>query len=126
MNPNLAQAATIASRPAGLRIKVLRSLELLQPYEAAWNRLAFEAPQRLPNLSYAWAVSHLEHMLGPSQRWCCLLALEEDELVGVLPLVVEQHTVFGLNRPRLSALQNKPTPPADILAVAGREREVAP
>ena len=114
--------------PAGTRvqIEVVRSLPALERYETAWNRLAFNSPQRWAGLAYAWIVSHLETVLEPGESWCCVLATEDEELVGVLPVVREPYSVLGLKRPRLATPHKWDSYSVDFLVADGRHGEIVP
>lgn len=77
----------------GIRLKVIRDtatggtgFQGLEKVAEAWNRLVRETGSN-PVMSHAWITSHLQTRLKPGDFWFCLLAFEEDRLVGVLPVV---------------------------------------
>ena len=109
-----------------LRLEVIDSFETLNNYADDWNRLAFEAPHRLPTISYAWVSSYIEYLLLPGETWCCILAFDNDQLIGLLPVIISPHHLLGLNRPRIRAPQNKHTYSVDFVCTGGREKEVIP
>jgi hypothetical protein len=118
-----------AARPTehiGVRVEAVRSLPALGQYESAWNRLAADAPQRLPMLSGSWIITNLDHTLNPGQDWACLMALEEDELVGVFPVVSRPYRFLGRNRPRLRTPHQGEIMAVDFVSARGREHEVIP
>jgi CelD/BcsL family acetyltransferase involved in cellulose biosynthesis len=59
----------------------------LEEHAAVWDRLALDAPERMPMLSHAWVASYLEHCTPPGAGWRCLFAYAGEELVGVLVLI---------------------------------------
>jgi hypothetical protein len=73
----------------------------LVPHLAAWDRLAWEAPQALPTLSPAWIDAFLRHRLAEDERWLCIFAYLGDILIGVMPIIVAPHPIFGKKRPLL-------------------------
>jgi hypothetical protein len=109
-----------------LHVQTLRTFKELEPHAWAWNNLAFQAPQQLPDLSYAWIVSHLEHQLKSTESWFCLLVFDQDSLVGVLPVVVTSQKRMGLTFRRLRTPYNDQTASVDFLIEAGREKEIIP
>jgi hypothetical protein len=107
-----------------MRIQKESTLEGLEPYAAAWDRLAHDAPQGVPMLSHAWVSSFLEHLLRPDDPWCCLLAFDGAELVGVLPVIGPfRHAIMG---ECFTAPDNVDVRVGDLLAAEGREAEVVP
>ncbi len=72
--------------PHGTRLEVIRDFEELQKHADAWNRLVTETGQR-PEMSHAWVATHLETRLNPGDSWFCLLAYDDQQLTGVLPVV---------------------------------------
>ena len=51
------------------------------------DQLAAASSDRLPMLSHAWVSSYLEHRNLGDAPWQCFLAYQDDELIGVLPLI---------------------------------------
>ena len=80
-----------------LTITVKKSIQELEKYAEQWNLLALNSPQQLPMLSYAWVSSYIEHCLEKDMSWLCLLALDENKLVGVLPLIANTINIAGIN-----------------------------
>src|SRR5262249_11818964 len=115
----LSRGPTQRMEIAGLRIEVVRDPEALARYADAWDRLALEAPQRLPMLSHAWVSSYFEHLLEPNETWCCVFAYEGDELVGVLPVVAAPHPLFGSSQPRLRTVLGSHSHLGDVLTTGG-------
>jgi CelD/BcsL family acetyltransferase involved in cellulose biosynthesis len=107
-----------------LQVKAINDPDKLSCYADAWNRLALEAPQRLPTLSYAWVASFFDCMLLPGESWLSLMALEGERLVGALPVVISPHRVLGLSRPQIRTPCNDHSFSVDCLAARGREQEV--
>lgn len=83
--------------PNGIRLEVVREFDELQKHAAAWNRLVEEGSQR-PEMSHAWIVTHLETRLSPGDSWFCLLAYNQMQLVGVLPIITVPRCWPGGNK----------------------------
>ena len=123
MRDRTSEAAAVAGD--ALRVVLVEGrLDALEPHADAWDRLALEAPVRMPMLSHAWVASHLEHFVGPGESWRCLFAYEGPRLVGVLPLVRSPHPRLGDFRPVLHAPHDLHTLTGDALLAAGDERRV--
>jgi hypothetical protein len=102
----------------GLRIEIVSDFKTLARYADAWDRLALEAPYRLPMLSHAWVSSYFEHLLEPRERRCCVFAFDGDTLVGVLSVVATPHPVFGSRHPRLRTLLGSHSYSGDVLVTS--------
>jgi len=112
-----------ATKASSCTVVVVRDIEALATCADAWDRLAIEAVQRLPMLSHAWVTSYLEHSLRPGESWCCALAYEAETLVGVLPLVIAPHPLFGQLYPLLRTPHDGDTPCGDaVLSASDPER----
>jgi hypothetical protein len=72
--------------PDGIRLKVIRDFDELQTYAEAWNRLVRETGSN-PMMSHSWITSHLQTRLNSGDLWFCLLAFEQDRLVGVCSVI---------------------------------------
>jgi CelD/BcsL family acetyltransferase involved in cellulose biosynthesis len=96
----------------------------LEEYADAWDQLAFSSPQRLPMVSHAWVASFLEHQLTPGESWFCLLALENGELQGVLPLVLSNRRVLLASRPSLRTPSGPHLISVDVLMKFDKEQAV--
>jgi len=108
-----------------LTVIVATSLEDLQQYAVEWDELAFVAPQNEPMLSHAWMSAYFEHCLLPHERWHCLLALQGQRLVGVLPLLETCCYPLGLRRPLLRTPSDLQTVSVDAIAAEGLESAIA-
>lgn len=118
--PNFATAseqkhATVASGNEPLRVVVIDRIADLAPYEEAWNKLAFESPQAVPYISYAWVVSWLETQLPSNSQWKCFVVLRGDTLVSVRPIIAVDVRFLGFRRPRLIPPTDLHTPGTDLL-----------
>jgi len=82
-------------------VEVINTVAGLERYADAWDELAERASQKRVMLSHAWVASYFEHCLKPGQSFRCFFALDGLELVGVLPLLVNPYSVFGLRRLKL-------------------------
>ncbi len=91
------------SHTAALTFVETASMDELAPHAAAWDALAV-AHARHGGLTatYPWFSSFAEHRLAEFGRsWGCLLAYEEDALVGVLPFARRPHALLRGARPWL-------------------------
>lgn len=107
----------------GLRLFVASTLEALEPMADAWDRLAEKAVQRIYTLSYAWVSSYFEHQLDGDESWLCLFALDDEDLVAVLPVVCSKDRICGLSTILLTVPGNQRVLSADFLCLQNREKE---
>jgi CelD/BcsL family acetyltransferase involved in cellulose biosynthesis len=121
-----ADFSLVAAKPSALRVQAVRSVAALEFYEEAWNRLAWEAPYCPPAQSGAWTISNFETVVEPGQAWVCLLAFEDDQLVGVLPLLEEPRRILGFHRTRLTTPQRGEMFAVEFLTASGRAGQVIP
>jgi len=70
-----------------LRAEVLDSLAAIEPYRAAWDRMAVDSNR--PYCAPAWVLAWWRHVRAPRARLRVIVALDGDRLVGVAPLCVE-------------------------------------
>jgi CelD/BcsL family acetyltransferase involved in cellulose biosynthesis len=105
-----------------VRTVAAQDFDSLKPHLAAWDRLAWESPQRLPTLLPAWVDASFRHGLGPDTRWLCCFAYEDERLVGVMPVVVGRSRILGQEMPLLST-NSEFTPTGDILLAPDRAAE---
>jgi CelD/BcsL family acetyltransferase involved in cellulose biosynthesis len=103
------------SDPAGLKTVTVRDFSALAPHIEAWDRLAWEAPQKIPVMLPDWIDVTLRHRLGPNERWFCSFAYAGDRLVGVLPVIVAPHPILGHRWPRLRTPYDEHTPSGDFV-----------
>lgn len=87
----------------------------LLPHLSAWDQLAQQAPQQIPTLLPAWIDAFLHHRVQSNERWLCCFAYQEGALIGVLPVVITPHPIFGFDRPLLRAPSDDLTPSGDVL-----------
>lgn len=73
--------------PGNIRLVDVRTLDELASHEEAWNALFIKADRLSPLLSYPWMRAFFENLVRPPEKWLCLLAYENDMLIGILPLV---------------------------------------
>jgi hypothetical protein len=107
-------------------LEVIRDFNSLEPFADEWNRLALLAPQRIPMLSHAWVMTYFEHFLEPGESWFCLLALQGDELLGVLPVVVTPTKHAGFSRPLLRTPFNLHTASVDFIIKENMADHIVP
>jgi hypothetical protein len=96
-----------------LRTVTVREFDALAPHIAAWDRLAWEAPQKIPTLLPGWIDAFLRHRLKPNENWFCSFAYHNDKLVGVLPIIISPHPVLR-PWPQLRTPFDALTPSGDI------------
>ena len=102
-----------------MTIEVVDTHEGLAAHADAWNNLALEAPQRLPELSHAWVSSYLECCLTREESWFCVFVWNGATLVGVLPVVTTQRRFAMVNWSLLRAPQDDHTSFGDCLVAEG-------
>jgi hypothetical protein len=105
---------------------IVKNFEALKPFADDWNRLCYEAPQHLPMLSYAWAVTYFEHFLDPGESWFCSIVLDENKLIGVLPVIITPIKRFGHNSMLFRSPTNLHSTCIDFLIKPGMESTVLP
>jgi CelD/BcsL family acetyltransferase involved in cellulose biosynthesis len=134
MDVHTAKKAQEPSDPQNLPLSGLRSadgtwkteavcsFDALVPHLAAWDQLAWEAPQKLPILLPGWVDAFLRHRLTPNERWLCCFAYLGDRLVGVLPVIVTPHRLLGSAWPTLRTPSDAHTPSGDVLLAPDQAR----
>jgi hypothetical protein len=100
---------------AAISTVTVRDFDGLGPHMAAWDRLAWEAPQKIANLLPAWVDAFLRHRLGPEDSWFCSFAYSGDTLIGVMPVILSPHPVLGASWPVLRTPYDGLTPSGDIV-----------
>jgi len=109
-----------------LTISVKKSVQELEKYADQWNLLALDSPQQLPMLSHSWVASHLEYCLDDDIPWLCLLALDQNKLVGVLPLIERNTEIAGINIKVLETPYDGHTNTGDLLVADNYSDVVIP
>ncbi|MBA4393830.1 MAG: hypothetical protein C0407_09790 [Desulfobacca sp.] len=110
----------------GLDIRIVKTLDDLESHATAWNDLAYQALHRLPDQSYAWVASYLEHALLPDESWFCFFAYNNEELKGVLPVIVTPQKRIGLSCYTFRTPYNDQTASIDFLVEPGFEETIIP
>jgi hypothetical protein len=118
--PELAEVALLGE----LRVITAHTEADLAVHLPAWDRLAWEAPQALPNLMPSWVRAFLRHRLRPDERWFCSFAYRSDRLVGVLPVVVTPQPLLGSGRPMLRTIFEGETASGDVLLPTDQPAQV--
>lgn len=116
-----------APRPAGVAVEVVTSAQVFADLAPAWNRLHGEAAVASVFNSWIWQFQWWQ-VYGGVQPLRLLVAYEDDQVVGILPLYVGPARVLGL-RVRLLRLVGTggDTHPDDLGPILdpGRARAVA-
>jgi CelD/BcsL family acetyltransferase involved in cellulose biosynthesis len=73
-----------------IKYLALTTSDELRRYKEQWDSLELRSTQCSAMLSYAWISNHFEYFLQQKQSWICLVANVDDQLVAVLPLVLEK------------------------------------
>ena len=69
----------------------------------------------IPSLMPGWVDAFLRHRLRRDEQWLCCFAYFANTLVGVLPVVIMPHPVFGLAKPLVRTPSDDFTPSGDVL-----------
>ena len=75
-----------------LRVKMACKFNEIGNYAESWDMLAINAKQQHPVMTHAWISSYLKTCLKEGESWFCLFAFENDDLVGVLPLLAREYS----------------------------------
>jgi CelD/BcsL family acetyltransferase involved in cellulose biosynthesis len=94
-----------------VRIITVHDLTALRLHQCAWERLARESPQALPMQLPTWILAGITSGTWHKETWFCSLAYIGDRVVGVLPVIVSPHPIFGRRWPVLRSF--------DILSQSG-------
>lgn len=106
-----------------IRTVSVRAVDALSDHADAWDRLGMLAPQRLPTLLPDWMDAFFRHRVSEQQSWFCNFAYLGDRLIGVLPIVVSPHPIFGRARPLLMTPYDDLTNSGDILLATEHAHE---
>lgn len=112
-------AMPVGARAEAITTTTVRDFDGLAPHLAAWDELAWAAPQKIANLLPAWTDAFLRHRLGPDERWLCSFAYSGSTLIGVMPVIVSPHPILGPARPVLRTPHDALTPSGDIVLAPG-------
>ncbi|MDH3892439.1 MAG: GNAT family N-acetyltransferase [candidate division Zixibacteria bacterium] len=123
LNP-IANDSVVSQTSGNICVEVVTDLEELVHYQSAWDRLALAAPRPIPMSSAAWIIPYVKHRLREQERWAVLFAFDGSEMVGVLPLLICPHRVFGMDTVQLRTMFGPHTYSVDILADGPRESEI--
>jgi hypothetical protein len=109
-----------------IHIRDIRNLDDLESYAHDWNRLALKAPQKSPMASHAYVSTYFRHFLEPHESWFCLLALRGQELMGVLPVVIDRNRHLGFDAPLLRTPFNLHVASVDFLTAENSADHIMP
>lgn len=102
----------------GIQIVAINSFDELGHYADAWNQLV-RVPGGNPVFSHAWISVYLKTHLSSDDTWFCLLAFDQNKLVGVLPIVTTPRRWLG----RCSGFRFET--PHDVFTTGAVEPQVA-
>jgi CelD/BcsL family acetyltransferase involved in cellulose biosynthesis len=74
-------------KAAAIRVLAVDNLAELAKFELQWNDLVSRCASATPMSSFPWICSYFRHFARPPTSWVCLMAVQDEQLVGVLPLV---------------------------------------
>jgi CelD/BcsL family acetyltransferase involved in cellulose biosynthesis len=94
-------AAPAHRHSQNLHVTTVRDFEALAAHAPAWDRLAWEAPQKVPMLLPAWVEVSLRHGLNHGEEWLCSFAYLGEKLIGVLPIILTPDPILGKGWPTL-------------------------
>jgi CelD/BcsL family acetyltransferase involved in cellulose biosynthesis len=106
-----------------VRTVSVHDFEALTPHLAAWDRLAWKSPQKIPTLLPEWIDAFLHHRVAANERWLCSFAYAGGELIGVLPVIISPHPILGHRQPLLSTPFDSFTRSGDIALAPDRAAE---
>jgi hypothetical protein len=124
LNRSVAKIGVEAKMSKTIDVKLIRSLEDLGPHAEAWDKLVGRQPEQIPFNSHAWIATYLQKRLTDKDRWCCMLAYEGSELIGVLPLIITPRKVFGFSRWQLQNPKGAHTRSVGVVVEPGKEAEI--
>lgn len=70
-----------------IQVITVDNFDELSHFESQWNQLIMRCPSATPMSTFAWIYAYLKHFVIPPGSWMCLLAMQDNILLGVLPLV---------------------------------------
>ena len=70
-----------------MKIIQIHDLKGLEPHASAWSQLVSDSGPVLPEQTYAVTHAFLKHKLPSGTEWTCLLAFDNERLLGTLTLV---------------------------------------
>lgn len=109
-----------------VKISKARDLSTLSIHSKSWDKLLYDSAQQQPISSYSWLSSYFKYHIEDQDEWLCILAYNESELIGVLPLIVTEKYHLLNKTIILRTPSDDHTIGADIVAVRGYENEVIP
>lgn len=115
-------AQTDSQRPVNVVCE--DTLSGLKQHAVQWNELVRNSSNVKPFLTHTWVESHLQLRLTPDQSWYCLFAYDQQQLIGVLPLIVEHRSILGVSRPIFSTPFDYHTMMGDFVVDESRRQQV--
>lgn len=97
------------------RVVAVEDAAGLEKFAPGWDALVAGAPNRVHTVAYAWISSFFEHCLGPGVCSRCLVALDGDAVVGVLPVVLTRKYWSVLTKSQVRPPVNPQTFAADLV-----------
>ncbi len=108
----------------GLEIVCVDDVDGLDQRTEAWDALASRQGPCIPMFGHAWISMLFRIYAGPDDRWFVLFCYDAGELVGVMPIWMVPHRVFGASRPRARVPCDYQTSEGDVLLERDRASRV--
>ena len=111
----------ISSSQTSVQTKIITRREALKPYAEEWDRLVFSHERSLPQAAYSYVSSQIDHLQPADSQWCCIAAIQDNTLVGMLPFVIRKYVMPH----RGTQLWTNPLD-AEMIVLPGQEDVVVP
>jgi hypothetical protein len=112
-------------QPARLELILTDSEDRLRPFKSSWNRLALNHAHGSLTSTHAWVISFLKHRLPKDRDWRCLLVLDRNNLVGVMPFTISKRVRMTYPSTHLMLPHDLDTTSVDLVMTEHRECEIA-
>ena len=113
-----------AGSPTLLDVRPISEASDLEPFAAAWDALAARQPACIPMFAHSWVSMLFTIRLEDGERPLTLIALDGDELVGVMPLLLRDLRVCGMRRVSARIPAEYQSANGDVLVEPSRAKEV--
>ena len=107
-----------------IRITEVNSFELLEPHREVWNSLLQRSRSNVVFLTYEFCQCWWKTM-GAGHELIVLLAKDDQEIVGIAPLMINKRQRFGLRRRVVEFIRTLHSDYLDFIAAGDREAIIA-